>query len=775
MKNLKIVFALAGLMGGSLATMAQTPEILEASRYVRGATMAFARMSVRPNGATITERGFCYAENVVPTVADSRTTLAEGLNNGGGPIYWLKNLKPATKYYMRGYLLTADGQTVYGDPVKFYTLPKGQITFDMRDGGDQATYNRIKNATQTAIDWWNNLTEMKGFRPSVGFVDGTPTADCSYGGWIRVGSNQSYQRTGTIMHEMLHGCGVIPWANTEWSRVGRLRSGVTGDGYGTGQWLGDRVTEVLRFWDNNNTEVLNGDYQHMWPYGINGAGEDTGSDILYIGNSLVCQALGEDGLQHTYSLFAEPYYALDQEDDVKLYIKNESADRGRYTSYLMPNASGALYWVQMTAEQALQNDSAAWLTTFTPDNQYYQMRNVATGRYITYTGTNFSTVQRTAPTASDNLQLMKGRVDVDGQRGYWIISPEANWEPKCLQAYPTGRASAATFDISNAAEAQRWLIMTGEEMKAANDQAIASLQKEAADVLKRLKAMADVPHSEETAGADAAFAASLGELETRVAQAASPLELIALMDEAQAAGLEFLKGVSPTNAGRPFDLTYLITNPGFDTNTDGWSQSASVSYSCAEFFQTAFDFNQTLQNLPAGNYRVNMQGFQRPGSSADSYAAYTSGTNAVNAELYAAENASKLAHIASGAQTRKVGGTESTVGSGRYIPNNMEAASLYFKKGLYENSVFGTVGADGVLKLGVRSQSMPGNYWVIFDNFRLYYFGKLTEESVLGLNGVNANAAKGRQVYSLDGRRVASDAGLRPGIYIVNGQKMVVK
>ena len=57
---------------------------------------------------------------------------------------------------------------------------------------------------------------------------------------------------------MLHGIGVIPWADTEWSRH-TLRSSVNGDGYGTGYWLGDRVTEVLTFWDNK-TQQLNGDY-----------------------------------------------------------------------------------------------------------------------------------------------------------------------------------------------------------------------------------------------------------------------------------------------------------------------------------------------------------------------------------------------------------------------------------------------------------------------------------------------------------------------------------
>ena len=40
----------------------------------------------------------------------------------------------------------------------------------------------------------------------------------------------------------------------------------------------------------------------------------------------------------------------------------------------------------MTAEEAAADDAAAWYITFTPKNQYYQLRNAATGQYMTYSG-----------------------------------------------------------------------------------------------------------------------------------------------------------------------------------------------------------------------------------------------------------------------------------------------------------------------------------------------------------------------------------------------------
>ena len=753
--------------------MAQTPTVVTDTRFARGATMAFGRIkSTNANGgAAIQKRGFCLAEHNNPTI-DDVTNTATLTNNG--IIYYFKDLKPATKYYMRAYATNKDGVTGYGDVIKFYTIPKGTIQLTMRSGGDQATYNRIKEAAETAVNWWNNLTEMKGFGPNVGYESGTPTADCSYGGWIRVGPNTSYQRCGTIMHEMLHGIGVIPWADTEWSRH-NLRSGVNGDGYGTGYWLGDRVTEVLTFWDNK-VQKLNGDYQHLWPYGINGASEDNGSDLLYIGNSLVCQALGEDGLQHTYSLFAEPYYALNQEDTIKYYIKNEAADRGLNTSFLKPNATGALKWTAMTSAEAARNDSTAWYITFTPDNQYYQFRNAATGQYLTNSG-GIKTAAKTTLTGNEDWHLMKGRVDVVGQRGYWIIHPESNWTPRCLQANANGNIGTATFDIANSAERQRWLIMTMEDTRSMEAKAVEQMRQTVADALSLVKALADVPHEETVAGADAALLSVVSDVEASMAVSESVVELSAMVDRAKDAATVFLRNVTPIDVATPFDLTYMLVNPTLDETADGWTGGATVSYGCAEFYQKTFDFSQTVKNLPVGTYAFCGQGFQRPGSSSTAYSDYKAGSNKVNAVIYAGGNSESLAHICDGIQTRKVGkGNETALTSGRYVPNDMQSADAYFKKGIYENRVVAAVTSDdGLLKVGVKSTSMPSNYWAIFDNFRLYYYGSKSVDEVTAVPAIqHSELITTNSVYDLQGRKV-SEPGIRKGIYIVNGKKMIVR
>ena len=705
------------------------PTVTTNARYARGATMAFGRLTVAANGSTVTERGFCWSEHPNPTINDNRTTktLAGSSGSGvSGTMYWLQDLKPATMYYMRAYAITSGLQVGYGNVIKFSTIPKGQIKLQMRDGGSQDVYNRIKQASEDAIDYWNNLTEMKGFSPSIGFVDGTPTADCSYGGYIRVGSNTSYQRTGTILHEMLHGVGVIPWADTEWSRH-NLRSGVNGDGYGTGYWLGDRTTEVVRFLQNSNTAQLNGDYQHMWPFGINGASEDTGEQVLYIANGLVCQALGEDGLQHTSSLFAEPYYSLPQEDGVKYYLKNESEDRGLLSSYLIPKADGSLTWREMTTEEAAANDSAAWYISFTPSNQYYQLRNASTGNYLT---SSFSTVAReSGATSTDNFHLMPGREDVVmgsatvAKRGYWIVRPRSNWTPTCLQANANGAIGSGTFNIASTSKDQRWVIMTIEEAMAIEQQAVLAQVASLDQAITQAQALLSVPHIEDVENADDNFTTTLKDIRMKISESSTITDIATAIDQVNAATVLFLSQVTATDKSQPFDLTYLLKNPGMDS-TDGWNGTMpTLNYSSGEFYEKTFDFNQTVANLPSGSYQFRVQGYQRPGSSTDSWTAYQAGTDNVTAYLYAGNDSKQLVNICSDAQTKKLGGSESTVGTSNYIPNNMQAASIYFSKKLYDNSLDTTLDNNGSLKLGVRCTKSDSYYWTIFDNFRLYYFG----------------------------------------------------
>ena len=750
---------------------AQGPKVTTDSRFIRGCTWAFGRSTV--TGSNILEQGFCWAENPDPKVTDHRTT--EYINQSGR-IYWLRDLKPATIYYMRAYAINKDYGVGYGDVIKFVTVPKGTVGHWYNNGGDEATNDRINYAIDTAIDYyWNNLTSIHDFGISVNYSPGTPTADCSYGGWMRVGASSSYQQPGTIMHEAFHGIGVGTH-DIWWS--GEMRSAGN-----RGDWLGDRVTEAVRFWDNSTTAVITGDDMHLWPYGCNGAHEDTHNDNLYCMMGILAQALNEDGLPASGNIgYALPYYSFNQEDGVKYYLKNEDAERGLYTSYLVENDNHQLEWKVMSASDATADDHAAWYLSFTPKNQYYQLRNAATGSYITYSS-GFKTASHATPTAADNLHLMRGRVDVKGHRGYYIIHPQSGTAtPSLLNALTGGKTGSAGFNISKKATTQRWLILTADEAQDFEKSTIDISRKELQKVLAQIRLLAQTPHTETLEGTDQTLATTLDAIETQGNATTSVSELATLVEQARQAGMTFLNNVAASNVENPFNLTFLMQNPDFAKDAvTGWTSASDPGYGggAAEFYERTFDFYQTLTGMPAGIYQLRANAFQRPGETAAVFTQYTAGNRNISTELYLSSASTPVMHICDDRQPKALytgDGADKKLSDGTYVPITMNGAAAFFAKGLYDNSVTMEQATPNVtLRMGIRGTKSATYYWSIFDNFRLLFFGQ--NHVPLGISETECQTTgDDSPCYDLQGRRLTTGSTLSKGLYITrNGRKVLVK
>ncbi len=713
-------FAFRVLNGSGTPPVAKTDP-----RFIRGCTWAFGRSTV--TGSNILEQGFCWAENPDPKVTDNRTT--EYLDQAGR-IYWLRNLKPATVYYMRAYAITKSYAVGYGDVIKVVTVPKGTVGHWYNNGGDEATNDRINYAIDLSMDYyWNNLTSIHGFGISVNYSPGTPTADCSYGGWMRVGESSSYQQPGTIMHEAFHGIGVGThdmWWNGEMRSAGNR-----------GDWLGDRVTEAVRFWDNSETAVITGDDMHLWPYGCNGAHEDTHSDNLYCMMGILAQALNEDGLPGSGEIgYALPYYAFNHEDGVKYYIKNESEQRGLHSAYLVETASHTLEWKTMDAEEAAADDAAAWYLAFTPGNQYYQLRNAATGYYMTYSGGIKTTkVTGSSVPSTTNFHLMRGRVDVSGHRGYYIIHPESSANPHVLVANANGKTATAAWNIAKSATTQRWLILTAEEAQNFDNGNLDLSLQELQKVLAQIRKLAQTPHVE-VGGSDAdeTLAQALAAIEEQAYTCTKGKEVDALTEQARSSCMTFLSNVSATDAENPFDLTFMLENPDFDTDAiAGWTSTNGVpgyDAQADEFYEKTFNFYQTLEQMPCGIYQLHANAFQRPGSNDDIYAPYAAGTAVVTTSLYINSTSEPVHHICDDRQPSPLfndggWGSDQKMGDGKYVPNCMVGASKYFAKGLYDSSVEAEVAEAGKsLRVGIKCTKAPTYYWTMFDHFRLLFFGQ---------------------------------------------------
>lgn len=744
------------LLLASLSAGAQEPTVATRSFVARGSSVAYGRSDI--SGVSMADlqlHGFCYATHPLPTLDDHYATDYFDHN---GRIYKMQGLTPSTKYYVRAFAKTKAGEVVYGDDVKIYTLPAGTITWQYDYSGTEEVNNRIAGAVGDAVDYWNRLTSIHGVNLNVHYASGTPTADCSYGGWMRVGPNASYQSTGTILHEALHAVGV--GTHTVWyGETSCMRAGA-----GRGDWLGARATAMLRFLDNDNSAMLHGDTQHMWPYGINGAHEDNHTEQLYTFNGLLCQALGEDGLPPSGG-FATPAYTLDQEDETKYYICSEDTRYGTGTGWLGINNMDQVHWIAADADEAQTNDRLAWTITFNPATCYYQLKNIGTGKYLAYDAAMGKFVQQTG---AYNLQLMQGRKDVmlggDKVRGYWLIAANDGAAPHCLAANANGLTKCETFDLGTGATQQRWVVLSADGLTATAAALEAAAAQQLGTAIDGAKALLQTAHSTTADTADDAFSTAIDAAESGDGKAKGRL------DNLMAAVKTFLGKATPEDINKPFDITFMLSDAQIET-TDGWSESQTVLNSCVEWTAKAFDFGQQIVSMPKGTYRFALQGFQRPGTAAAAIADYKAGTDNVAANIYIGSTTQKLANICSDPSRTKLGGAEVSM-SGKYLPNNRLAARKYFDKGHYANSLTAQLASKGTLKFGVKCGSATANYWTALDNARLYFYGTLSADDVAnGIETIAEPAAKEGATYNLGGTKVGR---AQKGIYIQDGRKVIL-
>lgn len=429
----------------------EAPTVTTDPRHARGATMAFARASFK--GGDIAEKGFCWSTGKNPTILDSRTTTAY---NNNGDIYVISGLQPCTFYYIRPYAISSSYAVGYGECIKICTHPMGNISWGYNNGGSDEENARINNATAEAVDIWNNLTSIQGLRLSVSYGANTPTADCSYGGSMRVGPNASYQRTGTIQHEMTHAAGV--GTTSRWTNDATYRENVT-----RGFWLGERTDRVVQFLENDNSAHLKGDVTHFWPYGINGAHEDDGSKMLYFANALIIQALGEDFLPPVYGAFASPAYTFTQDDNEYYYIL-PADDNGNKPSLLKATATKSVAITQTEWRDALDDLSFAWQIRFNPGTQLYEFKNIQNGGALSL---NNNQVQL-ASQENFGLQLLCARESSEKYnlrlKSCWAAFADGSDRPLAL-TNNYGNVSASRFDHQNSATQQRWFILPRSEVK----------------------------------------------------------------------------------------------------------------------------------------------------------------------------------------------------------------------------------------------------------------------------------------------------------------------
>lgn len=177
----------------------------------------------------------------------------------------------------------------------------------------------------------------------------------------------------------------------------------------------------------------------------------------------------------------------------------------------------------------------------------------------------------------------------------------------------------------------------------------------------------------------------------------------------------------------PSDLTAKLTNPDFSNGGTGWTNPGGLGNGVMESYNSgSFDINQTVTNLKAGVYALELNGMYRPG---DIDAAYVAAPiNKV--KIYAGQTEQDIINIFNGASTSSVASGEANK-FGLYFPNHLADAATYFDAthNLYHNKLFFALAEAGNVTIGVKKTAKYPNDWCAFDNFKLTYYGQACAEA----------------------------------------------
>ena len=151
----------------------------------------------------------------------------------------------------------------------------------------------------------------------------------------------------------------------------------------------------------------------------------------------------------------------------------------------------------------------------------------------------------------------------------------------------------------------------------------------------------------------------------------------------------------------------------------------AADYAWEYYEPESFSFTQEISDLKPGKYQVSVQGFFRNGNG-DAQAAVVNEDGELKqlAYLVANEQQAFLPNIASVlSKVPGIGDLRST-NKGEF-PNMPQSAIEYFENGYYKTVIAEVVvDLDGKLTIGVKKDTKEQNGdWVVFDNFRLTYFG----------------------------------------------------
>lgn len=328
-----------------------------------------------------------------------------------------------------------------------------------------------------------------------------------------------------------------------------------------------------------------------------------------------------------------------------------------------------------------------------------------------------------------------------------------------------------------------------EETAAAYQSAIKILQQahddalEAIAIYPSIESLAEVCRSNIANSEDSdigiTLMATIDEVTSAVSKAQTASRMSALLTQLQEKAIEYHTSIEANPLeGRSWDVTFMITNPTFDADGNGWNTSPTVRSGVGEFWNTDFSMFQTVKPLKNGQYEVSVQALYRTGEN-DGGSAYNSGKETIPAKLRAGTKSQVLKSLYCYPLSSDAA-SFGTLDLKNGYANSMYAASVCFEDDAYWNTLKVDI-TNKSLRIGLITSTSKYDSWCCFDNFRLEYLGgdPATATSVLEATEPSVD------IYSIDGvllkSNVLQDAteGLSRGIYILrngdNVSKVIVR
>ena len=193
------------------------------------------------------------------------------------------------------------------------------------------------------------------------------------------------------------------------------------------------------------------------------------------------------------------------------------------------------------------------------------------------------------------------------------------------------------------------------------------------------------------------------------------------------------------------DVTDLLVNGHFDS-TGGWTATLNdfnidTDKQIMERWWSDWKAEQVVENVPNGNYRLEVQGFQWCSwdwaqAESDWNGGDGTPTFKVNSKVRLNDSEVTIHNVFACGPTDIQEGYLATT---YYVPNDANVAVKFFELGLYNNVVEATV-TDHTLK--VEFDCSSNGFWNCFRNLRLYYVGANMEEAITNLKTVMAQAGE---------------------------------